>query len=609
VHTRALALSSQQTAGRTVHGSVLLGSPTVADLNRDGWPEISVADTEGFLYSWDHTGRLRAGFPVQVTRAFSEVPGCQTTPLIVPNCDQFVAHPVRDHINTVDHAFTSNPSAGDIDPSYPGLELVAGANDGHLYAWHADGTPVPGWPVLLRDPSKVKSVDPVSHLVTFKDPDNVFYGRQEIVTPTIADINGDGVPEVVANVDEEYKETPNASFARTPSFSAVATATGGNTRVYAVHNDGTNHPGAETVANLGDNAYVKGWPAKIAMLTTELLPDVGSGSDAPPVVADVDGDGKPEVVTASIASPPYVLNANGTSKFGNGPDGAYITAASELAEFKNPTATDGPSVASLGGPAVGHLGGKGSPASIAMGASGLRRLLDVILPEQQLLAEDHVDAWNAATGTFEPGFPAQMNDLQFFNTPALADVDGDGRAEVLESSAVYDLRAYGLGGVAPASWPKFTGGWSVSTPAVGDFDGDGKVEVAMATREGNLFVWHAAGATCQTPEWPKYQHDLFNSGDAATDATPPGVLRNVQLAGSKLSFTTSGSDGPCGQASDFVLKVDGHAVSVPDKPAPSGSQQTIDLGPLGSGRHTVIVKTRDGAGNLSIPVTSRFSLP
>src|SRR5205823_2792289 len=181
--------------------------------------------------------------------------------------------------------------------------------------------------------------------------------------------------------------------------------------------------------------------------------------------------------------------------------------------------------------------------------------------------EDHVGAWNALTGTYDPGFPAQMNDLQFFNTPAVADVDGDGRADVLQGSAMYDLQAYGLGGLAPPGWPKFTGGWSVSTPVVGDLDGDGRVEVAMATREGNLFVWHAAGAACQAVEWPKYQHDLRNSGDAATDGTPPGVLRNVSLhPDGELSFAASGGDGPCGQATAFRVVVDGHQVAVADKP-------------------------------------------
>jgi hypothetical protein len=242
---------------------------------------------------------------------------------------------------------------------------------------------------------------------------------------------------------------------------------------------------------------------------------------------------------------------------------------------------------------------------MAMGATGLKRLLDVVLPEQQLGAEDHVDAWNALTGTFDPGFPAQMNDLQFFNTPAIADINGDGKAEVLQSSAMYDLRAYGLGGVAPLGWPKFTGGWSVQTPAVGDFDGDGKVDVALATREGNVFVWRAKGDACQTQEWPKYQHDLHNSGDARTDATPPGVLKNVKFDGSTLAFTTSGSDGACGQATSFRVTVDGHQVAVDDSPAPANTKQSIELGNLGHGRHTVTVQAVDDAGNVSIPVTVR----
>src|SRR5207249_5811009 len=53
--------------------------------------------------------------------------------------------------------------------------------------------------------------------------------------------------------------------------------------------------------------------------------------------------------------------------------------------------------------------------------------------------------------SYEPGFPARMNDLMFFNTPAIADLNGDGRAEVVQSSAMYDVRAYGLGGGSPRS--------------------------------------------------------------------------------------------------------------------------------------------------------------
>src|SRR5437763_805511 len=78
----------------------------------DGWPEIGPADTEGHVSSWNGAGQPCKACPVQVNRAYSESATCQSPPPIVPPC----VHPVRDHVNTVDHAFTSNPSAGNLDP-------------------------------------------------------------------------------------------------------------------------------------------------------------------------------------------------------------------------------------------------------------------------------------------------------------------------------------------------------------------------------------------------------------------------------------------------------------------------------------------------------------
>lgn len=504
------------TVSTRVFEPTLLGSPAIADIDGDSRPEIAVADHSGIVHVWHDDGTL--AWKAGVNLAWSRNPGCDE-PGQAPACDEYSAHPVRDRINTVDRAFTAMPALGDLDKTTPGLELVAGAWDGHVYAWHADGSPVAGWPVMLRDPSKISSIDPDSHRVTFKDARDVYYGRQILAGVSLGDINGDGELEVLTNVNEEYEETPNWSL-RDPFPQAVSALTGpANTRVYALWHDGTNHAGTETISGLGDNAYVPGWPVKIGLLTPELLPDVGAGSDGAPVIGEIDG--KTVIATASIAGPLYVLNPDGTSLYGNGPTGGYNTATSSPSEYKNPTTTDGPTNASLGGAVFGRL--DGSRMSVAMGSTGLRRLLDVVLPEQQLGAEDHISVWDAATGTFTPGFPAQMNDLMFFNTPAIADVTGDGLAEVLQSSAMYDLQAYSLGGLRPIGWPKFTGGWSVSTPGLGDFDGDGLLEVALITREGNLFVWRTAGSVCQKAEWPKYQHDLANTGDYRTPSSFAGT--------------------------------------------------------------------------------------
>jgi hypothetical protein len=606
VHTRAINLPSSganaYTRGdvpKTVYAAVLTGAPVVADLDGDGTPEVGVADIEGDLHVWHNDGRPVNGFPVRGNRAFSYETACQ----VVRNarCDDDGAPDVRDHLNTVDRAFTSQPAAADLDPTTRGLELIAGSNDGHIYAWHADGTPVKGWPVLLRDPAKVKSVDPVTHRITYTADAEAHFGRKVIATPSVGDVDGDGTLEVATNVNEEYAETPNTVDPVVAAIGAVNAT--GNTRTYLLHHDGTAHPQTPRSAatpHPDDQAYVTGWPVPIAMLSLELLPYVGEGSNGQPVMADVDGNGKREIGTASIGSPAYLLNANGSSYYGAGNDGRYKTAATTVPGLGS-TATDLPTIPSLGGGVFGHVGAS-KQINFAMGSTGARRLLDVILPEQQLLAEDHISVWDATTGQFAPGFPAQMNDLQFINTPVILDVTGDGRPEVVQASAMYDLAAYGDGGRPAPTFPKFTAGWAVSSAGAGDMDGDGKLELALATRDGQLFLWHTDGAACQTPEWPKNGHDLHNTGAYGTDADRPGTpsISSVSRVGDQVDvqFTRTGDDGACGAAHTYRVTVGSQTLELA-----AGATKATVVVPSGTGPLTVSVRAVDDAGNVGFPAT------
>ncbi|MEY2417818.1 MAG: hypothetical protein QOG90_498 [Actinomycetota bacterium] len=606
VHTRPIALRSSGKNGftrgdvpKTVYAAILTGAPVVADVDGDGAPEVGVADIEGDLHLWHHDGTSVHGFPVRGNRAYSYETSCNV--VLHARCDDDGPADARDHLNTVGRAFTSQPAAADLDRAVPGLELIAGSNDGHVYAWHADGSPVAGWPVLLRDPTKVKAVDPVTHRVTYNDNAGAHFGRKVLATPSVGDVDGDGNLEVAVNVNEEYEETPNTVDPVAQVVSAVVTP--GNTRTYLLHHDGTAHPQTAATAatpNPDDQAYVAGWPVAIAMLDLELLPYVGEGSNGTPTMADVDGDGKFEIGTASIGGPAYLLNRDGSSHYG-ARNGKYVTAATTQ-PGPGSTASDLPSVASLGGGVFGRVGS--NRVDFAMGATGTRRLLDVVIPEQQLLAEDHLSMWNSSSGAFDPGFPAQMNDLQFINTPVILDVNGDGKAEVLQASAMYDLAAYGANGLPVAGFPKFTGGWAVASAGAGDMDGDGKLELALATRDGNLFLWRTGGNVCQANEWPKNGHDLRNTGAYGTDADRPGTpsITSVTPAdgGVVVSFTPTGDDGKCGAARTYRVSAGGASVDVP------AGTSTVHLASIG-GATKVFVRAIDESGNVGFAAT--YALP
>ena len=50
--------------------------------------------------------------------------------------------------------FVTSPVLGKLDSAAgKGLDIVAAGEDRHVYAWHADGSAVSGYPVLVEDPS------------------------------------------------------------------------------------------------------------------------------------------------------------------------------------------------------------------------------------------------------------------------------------------------------------------------------------------------------------------------------------------------------------------------------------------------------------------------
>ena len=136
--------------------SAVLESVAVGDLDRTGRLEVVATDLAGYIYVFEASptfcagiGRtapcLKPGFPVHLNYSFSRqgVPGFFN----------------RDQQNRVQFGFLAAPGLADLDGNGK-LEIVAGAEDRHLYAFQPDGSLRAGFPVILQDPAYVTSIDP-----------------------------------------------------------------------------------------------------------------------------------------------------------------------------------------------------------------------------------------------------------------------------------------------------------------------------------------------------------------------------------------------------------------------------------------------------------------
>ncbi|MCL5447129.1 MAG: S8 family serine peptidase [Actinobacteria bacterium] len=504
--------------------------------------DIVATTWAGGVYAWNAQGKLLPHFPVKTDPAFS-APG--------------VANPS----NRVQRGIFSAAALADLQGNGQ-LDIVASGMDRHLYAWQPDGSPAPGFPVLVVDAAKVASVNPVSNQITFLASSNVMQGTKLMDTPAVGNLDGgSGPPDLVLGSNEQYRGLPDANLG---TLDGLLKLTGllsdaGNSMVYAVYPNGSLHPASRTSPDPpgfpNPGAFLPGWPVAVADLTPGVLPDVGdgivgspalaaasnvlpgtSGSTAPSgSIAPTNGtapDPPLDVGVIATTGPAYLLRSNGTSALGttSGQPNVmgFATPGSAAAKGASIQAMLSLSLPALGSPSFADLGestgskGRSSGLDMFAPALSLGRGLDEALPANQSPHVSQLDGWNAGTGQMLHGFPATVNDMEFFDQPVVANlVPGHSGPYIVEGSSLYDVRAVNVKGEAAPGYPKFTGGWMVNSPTFGSFGDLGYKVLAAGTREGYLFVWKSSTSSCASNgPWPMSHHDLYNTNNLQTTGTP-----------------------------------------------------------------------------------------
>lgn len=479
------------------------------------------------------------------------------------------------------------------------LEIILGAYDQRVYAWHHDGTSVEGWPVYTRTGT---------------------LGGKIIHSPSIADLDGDGTFEIIVTTNEiDYKSLFSKDSSDRSQISKalkkmkgkkipyeimpfaldyINKQIGRNCLVYAIHPEGTMHDGNPDGKNgrkTDEDAFVDGWPVKIKAFLPEILPHLVPSNK--PCAFDYTGDGTDEVVVSFTTAKTTIIEGNGNiikemdqAPFGDGAVGIKDNSIAFNA---------------LDSLAIGDITGDGIP-EIAKGGITLLTLLNFVMPGQNFPYDHVVQVWNTRTGNYLDAYPRTIDDWMVFSDPAIADVSGDGIPEVVIGSGLYLLHAFGEDGNDKEGFPKFTGGWIEATPTIGDIDGDGTNEVAAVTREGWVFVWDTEGIHPKTIDWPSTGHDNFNTSNANTDAIPPASVTDMTMEGGTITFTCPGDDEFSGYASRIRIYGSDDPITVDNfkeaetllevTPGKGGATMTVDITPE---TPYILFVAMDDEGNIS----------
>lgn len=371
-------------------------------------------------------------------------------------------------------------------------EVFVGDFAGRMWGFNCYGQPLSQWGWPKQAQSGVN--DPNAALGIFS-------------SPAIGDINGDGIADIVYGSWGSYIYAYSYTGSLLPgwpfnnrdsiwSSPALADIDMDGLKEVVIGADVTGGPdwpyprGGLLYALNADLTHVHGFP--------KSTPEVTWSS---PACADIDGDGMYEIVvgTGHYWKAVGQITTEGYRVYAYNHDGSPVAGW--------PVITAGSTFSS---PAIGDIDGDGKKevaiACNAAAGSGDEHIM-VIKPDGSFLWDKR--PW---------GGP-------LLASPALADIDGDGLADVIMGSA-QQMAAWNWKG--EVLWNQTLDNLIITSPVAGDFDRDGYIEVAVGTGGssggGTFYVFECGKASSnkeKTEPWPMFRRNPAHHATWVTGNEPP----------------------------------------------------------------------------------------
>lgn len=411
------------------------------DLDGDGTDEIICPTARG-LWVLKSDGTVYPGWPrdtlsnLKTPPAFADLDGDGRYEIIIATPDSMRVYAFIGEeyagwpqpFQGGDHLFgVSLPTIGNLDGE-DGLEIVAIDKTGRINAWHEDGS--------IDHPAG-------KDFGTIKVTNTASYALPRVC---IADLDGDGQPELVAAGDDIHVFDGRSGLPFHGMSSSMIRSHYSTHGLVAGDFDGD---GRREVAYLGSNVAqgsffldvirpdgvsLPGWPRNISQTVDKyLLYSLSAG--------DIDGDRQPELFFAPYSLGDgflYAYHANGASVASDSAEGLFAALP-------------------------------GSASAVALVDIDNDNQPEVVLRIGELLfGPDQIYALEA-DGSFVSGYPITF---------------GNGSSSVM------------------------------SAPVVGDVDGDGEADMVTVQSTGrSVALWNlAVPLSLRGRPWPKFQADIWNSG-------------------------------------------------------------------------------------------------